>query len=61
MSNNPESEKQAIKMQKLRHAVERIRRVQAPTRQSPERRSWFKRLLDRLGLAGNAEDDAGAA
>jgi len=61
MSNNPESEKQAIRMQKLRRAVERIHRVQAPTRQSPERRSWLKRLLDRLGLAGNAEDNQGAA
>ena len=61
MSNNPESEKQAIRMQKLRRAVERIRRVQAPTRQSPERRSWIKRLLDRLGLAGNAEDNQKAA
>lgn len=61
MTQKSESENQAIKMQKLRHAVERIRRVQMPKGQSAERRSWFKRLLDRLGLANDAEEDEGTA
>ncbi len=57
MTKKSESENQAVKMQRLRRAVERLRRVRAPSQQSPERRSWLKRLLDRLRLTGSAGDN----
>lgn len=57
MTKKSESENQAVKMQKLRRAVERIRRVQAPKDQSAERRSWFNRVLERLGLGGSMSED----
>lgn len=58
MNKKSDSENQVAKMQKLRRAVERIRRVQGPQQQSAERRSWFKRVLERLGLSSNSDTEA---
>ena len=56
MATKPETEEKVVKMQKLRHAVARLRRVQKPAQHSPERRSWLQHLLERLKLSGDAEE-----
>ena len=42
----------AVKMQKLRHAVERIRNLRSTEQQrSNQKKSWLSRLMDRLNLS----------
>ncbi len=40
----------AVKMQKLRHAVERIRNLRSTQHQSEQKKSWLSKLMARLRL-----------
>jgi hypothetical protein len=40
----------AVKMQKLRHAVERIRNLRAIEQRSEMKKNWLSRLMTRLKL-----------
>lgn len=52
MSHNEKEEEELVaKMQKLRQAVERIRRTKVSKSSQPPQKSWFKRLKKRLGFA----------
>lgn len=51
----------AVKMQKLRRAVERLRNLRGSPTSPPRRSSWFQRLKVRLGLSSEAtESEEGA-
>ena len=48
----------AIKMQKLRHAVERIRNLRATEYKTDEKRkTWLSQLMDRLKLNPVSKED----
>lgn len=40
----------AVKMQKLRHAVERIRNLRSTEYRSEKKKSWLSQLMSRLNL-----------
>lgn len=40
----------AIKMQKLRHAVERIRNLRSTDQRSEKKRNWLSQLMSRLNI-----------
>ena len=41
----------AVKMQKLRHAVERIRNLRSTEHRSDKKKSWLSQLMTRLNLS----------
>jgi hypothetical protein len=41
----------AVKMQKLRHAVERIRNLRSTEQRSDKKKSWLAQLMTRLNLS----------
>jgi len=43
-------QEQVIKMQKLRHAVTRLRNFRSTVPADANRQSWFERLKERLGV-----------
>jgi len=43
-------QEQVIKMQKLRHAVTRLRNFRSTVPAERSRQSWFDRLKERLGV-----------
>ncbi len=56
-AENRHPEKQVVKMQKLRQAIQRIRRTQTSEQPSRAQGSWFKRLKKRLGLTPDSLPD----
>jgi hypothetical protein len=46
----------AVKMQKLRHAVERIRNLRAAENRSEKKKSWLNQLMARLNLNSTPRD-----
>jgi hypothetical protein len=46
----------AVKMQKLRHAVERIRNLRAIKQRSEQKRNWLAQLMTRLKLNSPPKD-----
>ncbi|MGC9347994.1 MAG: hypothetical protein ACP5JG_07645 [Anaerolineae bacterium] len=45
----------AVKMQKLRRAVDRLRNLRSAAPPPQQKETWLERLKTRLGLAANAE------
>ena len=46
----------AVKMQKLRHAVERIRNLRSTEHRSDKKKSWLSQLMSRLNLETPPKD-----
>ena len=46
----------AVKMQKLRHAVERIRNLRAIEQHSEKKKTWLAQLMTRLKLNDTSKD-----
>lgn len=47
----------AVKMQKLRHAVERIRNLRSTEHRSEQKKSWLYKLMTRLKLNTPSKDE----
>jgi hypothetical protein len=54
MDEKQKKTEKAVKMQKLRRAVDRLRNMRANTEPPIKKKSWLARLKARLGL-GNKE------
>jgi len=46
----------AVKMQKLRHAVERIRNLRSTAQRPEQKKSWLSQLMTRLKLNSPSTD-----
>ena len=47
-----------VKMQKLRRAVDRLRKMRSTGEPPIRKKSWVSRIMDRLGLGNTREPDA---
>jgi len=55
MADQTKKESNVVKMQKLRHAVDRLRNIRSTSEPTLRKKSWIARLKERLGL-GKDED-----
>ncbi|MBN1875141.1 MAG: hypothetical protein JXA33_12985 [Anaerolineae bacterium] len=59
MADSDKNENNAVKMQKLRRAVERLRNIRTNQDEPAIRKkSWLERLKARLGLGNETETEA---
>ncbi len=53
MTDKKSKETNAVKIQKLRHAVDRLRNIRSSSAPTIRKKSWIARLMNRLGLTSN--------
>ena len=57
MTDQTKKESNAVKMQKLRHAVDRLRNIRSTSEPLLHKKSWIARLKERLGLGKDEDTD----
>jgi hypothetical protein len=56
MEDQENKESNLVKMQKLRHAVDRLRNIRSSGGPPVQKQSWFARLKLRLGLGSGQKE-----
>lgn len=55
MSEEEKKENNAVKMHRLRRALDRLRNIRSSGKSPGRKKSWLERLKARLGLGGNED------